>query len=174
VDTDAISRALTAVGGQGISPIREAFGAQFITPEGALDRAAMRALVFANPQAKARLEAILHPLIQQQTQRAAAQAAPGQSVVLDVPLLAEAAEHWRPQVDKVLVVDCLPEVQIQRVMQRSGWQAQEVSRVMAQQASRAQRLAIADAVIDNASNSLEALQAQVNTLWHDWFLFRTN
>jgi dephospho-CoA kinase len=94
--------------------------------------------------------------------------------VLDVPLLAEAAEHWRPQVDKVLVVDCLPEVQIQRVMQRSGWQAQEVSRVMAQQASRAQRLAIADAVIDNASNSLEALQAQVNTLWHDWFLFRTN
>jgi len=174
VDTDAISRALTAVGGQGISPIREAFGAQFITPEGALDRAAMRALVFANPQAKARLEAILHPLIQQQTQRAAAQAAPGQPVVLDVPLLAEAAEHWRPQVDKVLVVDCLPEVQIQRVMQRSGWQAQEVSRVMAQQASRAQRLAIADAVIDNASNSLEALQAQVNTLWHDWFLFRTN
>jgi dephospho-CoA kinase len=169
VDTDAISRTLTAPGGLGISPIRQAFGAQFITPEGGLDRAAMRALVFSDPQAKARLEALLHPLIQQQTLGAAAHAAAHQPVVFDVPLLVESAAYWRAQLDRILVVDCLPEMQIQRVTQRSGWQAQEVSRVIAQQASRAQRLAVADAVIDNSSNSLEALQAQVLTLWNDWF-----
>lgn len=167
VDTDAISRALTAPGGAGIEPIREAFGAQYIDAAGALDRARMRELVFREPAARRRLESLLHPLIGQETLRQAAQAQPGQPVVFDVPLLVESG-RWRALVERVLVVDCRPATQIERVVRRSGLAAAEVERIIAQQASRQARLQAADAVIHNDGLDLPSLREQVNALWALW------
>lgn len=167
VDTDAIARALTAPGGAALPALAQRFGADLLDAHGALDRARMRALVFADPDAKAALEGLLHPLILQQALAEAAQARPGQAVVFDVPLLAESG-HWRQRVDRVLVVDCPEDEQVRRVMARSGWQAAEVQRVIASQASREQRRALADAVILNAGISLPALKAQVEAVWHAW------
>lgn len=161
VDTDAISRALTQAGGAAMPAILARFGQDFATPEGALDRAAMRALAFRDPEARHALEAILHPLIGTQTEAQAALAAPGQMIVFDVPLLVESG-RWRAKVQRVLVVDCEEETQIQRVMQRSGLDRQAVQAVMAQQASRAQRRAAADVVIYNEGLSLSALQQEVD------------
>jgi dephospho-CoA kinase len=169
VDTDAIARELTAPGGAALPAIALAFGAQMIDATGALDRARMRAEVFAQPQARQRLESILHPMIGQETQARAEAAASGQPVVFDVPLLTESA-HWRQRVDRILVVDCDEALQVERVMQRSGWQAEEVRRVIAQQAPRAARRRIADAVIDNGAGvSLDSLEAMVARLWHLWW-----
>ncbi|WP_119153897.1 dephospho-CoA kinase [Caldimonas tepidiphila] len=167
VDTDAISRSLTAPGGAAIEALRERFGGEFIGADGALDRARMRELVFRDPQARQRLEALLHPLIRQETQAQAARAAPGQIVVFDVPLLVESG-RWREQVDLILVVDCSEETQVRRVMQRSGLSRDAVQRIIAQQAGRAQRLAVADAVIVNEGLDLEQLEARVQALWEDW------
>jgi dephospho-CoA kinase len=166
VDTDAIARSLTAPGGAALPAIAAAFGAQMIGADGALDRDRMRALVFADPAAKARLETVLHPLIGEHAQ-AQALAAGTRSVVFDIPLLAESA-HWRARVDRVLVVDCSEETQLRRVLQRSGWSEDTVRRVIAQQAGRAQRRAIADAVIFNDGLSLEALGREVRELWTRW------
>jgi dephospho-CoA kinase len=166
VDTDAIARSLTAAGGAALPAIAAAFGAQVIGTDGALDRDRMRAVVFADPAAKARLEAVLHPMIGAQAQ-AQALAAGDRPVVFDIPLLAESG-HWRARVDRVLVVDCSEETQVQRVMQRSGWSEATVRSVIAQQASRAQRRAIADAVIFNDGLSLEALRREVRELWSRW------
>jgi len=166
VDTDAIARELTAAGGAAISALREAFGAQAIGADGALARAHLRARVFRDPDARARLEAVLHPLIGAEASRRA-EAAGGQPVVFDVPLLAESA-HWRARVQRVLVVDCSAATQVERVVRRSGWNADEVRRVIAQQASRERRRAIADAVIDNDGPALAALHAEVDALWRHW------
>jgi dephospho-CoA kinase len=168
VDTDALARALTAPGGAAIPAIRAAFGSEMITPDGALDRAAMRQRVFTHPEAKRQLEAILHPQIQAATQQAQTLAAPGQVVVLDVPLLVESAAHWLGQVDRVLVVACEPEVQIRRVVQRSGWPEAQVKQVIAAQATPEQRQAVADAIIDNSQMSLPALAHRVWHIWHSW------
>jgi len=146
--------------------LEAAFGAHAITPEGALDRNHMRQLAFADPAAKARLEAILHPLIGQEAQRQAALAA-GRPVVFDVPLLAESA-HWRARVDRVLVVDCEEATQIARVAQRPGWTAEAAARVVALQATRPARRAMADAVICNEGLTLAQLGAEVRTLWALW------
>lgn len=164
VDTDAISRSLTAPGGAALPAIAEAFGPQMITPDGALDRDRMRSLVFNDPAARQRLEAVLHPMIGEQTRGEAALARPGQTIVFDVPLLVE-SPHWRGRVDRVLVVDCLEETQVRRVMHRSGWSEEQVRKVMAQQATRAQRQAVADAVILNEGISLQALDDQVGRIW---------
>lgn len=161
VDTDAISRELTQTGGAAMPAIVARFGPGFATPEGALDRAAMRALAFREPDARRALEAILHPLIGAQTEAQAALAAPGQMIVFDVPLLVESG-RWRAKVQRVLVVDCEEETQIQRVMTRSGLSRDAVKAVMAQQASRAQRRAAADVVIYNEGLSLHALQREVD------------
>jgi len=171
VDTDAIARALTAPGGAAMPAISEAFGAQMVGADGALDRDRMRALAFADPSAKQRLEAILHPLIGDQARQAADAAASSgaRAVVFDVPLLAESA-HWRARVDRILVVDCTPGTQIQRVMTRSGWPQETVQRVIAQQAPRGRRRALADAVIFNEALSLAALQEEVRSLWQHWLL----
>lgn len=171
VDTDAIARALTAPGGAAMPAISEAFGAQMVGADGALDRDRMRALAFAEPSAKQRLEAILHPLIGDQARQAADEAASSgaRAVVFDVPLLAESA-HWRARVDRILVVDCTPGTQIQRVMTRSGWPQETVQRVIAQQAPRERRRALADAVIFNEALSLAALQEEVRSLWQHWIL----
>ncbi|HEV7913830.1 MAG TPA: dephospho-CoA kinase [Albitalea sp.] len=167
IDTDAIARRLTLPGGAAIDAIEAEFGADFIDASGALDRERMRALAFADPQAKRRLEAILHPLIGVETEREAA-ASPAAVKVFDVPLLVESA-RWRARVDRVLVVDCSEATQIERVVRRAGWPEETVRAVIAQQASRASRLAAADAVIHNDGITLQQLAMQVDTLWSHWF-----
>lgn len=163
IDADAISRQLTAPGGAALAAIAQAFGPHMIGPDGAMDRQAMRALVFGNPDARQQLEAIIHPLvshtIREQTQ--AASKAGARMVVLDIPLLVEAGDRWRKEVDKVLVVDCSTETQIERVMQRNGLQRAEVQRIIDQQARREQRAQVADIVLVNEGLDLPALQAQV-------------
>ena len=163
IDADAISRQLTAPGGAALTAIAQTFGPHLIGPDGAMDRAAMRTLVFAQPDARKQLEAIIHPLvtrtIRQQAQ--AATAAGARVVVLDIPLLVEGGARWLQEVDQVLVVDCSPETQIQRVMQRSGLQREEVERIIAQQASREQRAKVANITILNEGLEMSALQATV-------------
>lgn len=167
VDTDALAHALTVPGGAAIPAIAAAFGTDMIAADGAMDRAKMRGLVFAQPGERQRLEAILHPMIGAATRTEAQRAAPGQAIVFDVPLLAESGT-WRARVDRVLIVDCSAATQVERVMQRSGWTAEAVERTIAQQASRAQRRAIADAVIVNETLTLAQLEAEVDALWHAW------
>ncbi|WP_416760733.1 dephospho-CoA kinase [Roseateles sp. So40a] len=163
VDTDAISRALTLPGGAAMPTIEARFGPAFVTAEGALDRAAMRELAFRDPQAKRALEAILHPMIGAETARQAGLAAAGQRIVFDVPLLVESG-RWRQQVDRVLVVDCPEDTQVARVMARSGLEEAAVRAIVAQQATRAQRRATADAVIHNEGLSLAQLREEVRQL----------
>jgi dephospho-CoA kinase len=170
VDTDAIAHGLTLPGGAAMAALRQRFGNAIAGPDGALDRAQMRNLVFSDPQAKQALEAILHPMIGAEAQRQAAAAdTPDGLVVFDVPLLTESSV-WRRRCQRILVVDCSAETQIQRVMARSGWNADQVQRVIAQQASRASRRAIADAVIFNETLSLAGLAAEVAALWAIWAL----
>lgn len=163
IDSDAISRGVTAPGGAAIALIARQFGAAFLTSEGAMDRDAMRRLVFADAQAKKQLEAIVHPLVGEETARQAAKAASA-CVVFDVPLLVESG-RWRQRLDRVLVVDCSEATQIARVMARNGWTREAVQQVIAGQASRDQRLAAADICIYNdAPLSLAALAAMVRQL----------
>jgi len=166
VDTDAIAHALTAPGGAALPALARAFGPEIIATDGSMDRDRMRTLAFGDPSARRRLEAILHPMIGDEAQRQAS-LADGRPVVFDVPLLA-ASSAWRQRVERVLVVDCQEDTQIQRVMHRSGWTAEQVQRVIAQQTPRVARRAIADAVIFNDGLSLAALQAQVQALWLHW------
>lgn len=161
IDADEIAHRISAPGGVAIAAIAARFGASFITPEGALDRAAMRALVFTDPDARHRLEAILHPLIRAQTEYEASHAA-GAYIVYVVPLLVESGA-WRGRVSRVLVVDCSEQVQVQRVMQRNGLPEAEVRAIMATQATRTQRLAVADDVVLNESDTA-ALEPQVERL----------
>lgn len=167
IDTDAISRELTAAGGDAIAAIRDTFGAEYIDGSGALDRARMRSRVFQEPESKQRLERILHPMIGRATQVRSLQAAPGQWLVYDVPLLVESG-RWRVQVDRVLVVDCTVETQMARVMARSGLGEPEVRAIIDAQASRAARRACADAVLHNDGCTVEQLAAEVAALWHHW------
>ena len=166
IDTDAIARSLTQPGGAAIAAIAAQFGAEFVDASGALDRSRMRELAFADPAARQRLEAILHPLIRAETARQA-DAAQGTAIVFDVPLLIESG-RWREQVDRVLVVDCREATQVERVMARSGWTREAVQAVLAQQASRRSRRAGADAVIHNDGLSHEELRAEVRALWEGW------
>ncbi|HNR84484.1 dephospho-CoA kinase [Ottowia sp.] len=167
IDADAISRACTAAGGAALPAVAREFGPQLIAADGALDRAAMRELVFRDPGARQRLEAIVHPLVGAETERQARQAlAQGRRLlVFDVPLLVESIERWRQRVDRIVVVDCEPETQIARVMARNQLPRAQVEQILAAQASRAQRLAVADAVIFNGADvTLQALRAQVRQL----------
>lgn len=165
IDADAISRELTATGGQAIPAILQAFGAEFISAEGALDRHRMRALAFSAPSARRRLEQIIHPLVGLETRRRAQAAVDTGSrcVVFDIPLLVESS-HWRPQLDAVLVLDCSTQTQVERVMQRNGLPKAEVEAIVAQQASRRQRLLAADHVICNDGLSLSELDRLVRQL----------
>lgn len=161
VDADALSRALTASGGAAISDIRASFGPEAISPDGAMNRSWMRELVFSDPGAKARLEAILHPMIRQQTDQAMAEA-PGPYVILDFPLLLE-SKRWKERVQKVVVVDCPVETQIARVIERSQLQKEQIQAIIGQQVSRDFRRAHADHILDN-SGKAEALRPQVEAL----------
>lgn len=158
VDTDVIAHELTAPGAAAIAPIRAAFGDGVIAANGALDRAAMRKLVFSDAGAKARLEALLHPMIRSEAERRCKDAT-APYVVLVVPLLVESGSY-RSRVQRLVVVDCPEEVQVARVIARNGLSADEVRAIMATQATRSQRLAAADDVIDN-SGDLARLRAQV-------------
>ena len=168
VDTDAIARELTQPGGAAINSIRSAFGSAFIDAQGALDRAQMRELAFADAAAKKRLESILHPLIVQETE-AQARASTSQLIVFDVPLLVE-SRRWRSLSSKVLVVDCRETTQVDRVTLRSGWAADAVRAVIAAQATRAERRAAADAVIFNECITPVQLATEVQSLLRRWLV----
>ncbi len=166
IDSDAIARELTLAGGAAIPTIVAEFGPQLLAADGALDRLRMRELAFADPGVRQRLEAILHPLIGQETEaRAAASHSP--FIVFDVPLLVESG-RWRRKLDRVLVVDCKTSTQVERVMQRSGWTREAVEVVIAQQATRAQRRAAADVLIYNEGLALEQLHQQIEGLAARW------
>lgn len=151
VDADAISRRLTAAGGAAMPLIAASFGEQFVNAGGAMDRDRMRALVFADPGAKKKLEAIVHPLVAAETARQA-ESATSPCIVFDIPLLVESG-RWRQQLDRVLVVDCSEETQISRVLARNGWTREAALGVLGAQATRRQRLAAADACIYNDAPS---------------------
>jgi dephospho-CoA kinase len=161
VDTDAIAHELTATGGPAISKIRRRFGAEVLDASGALDRKRMRDRVFADPAARKALEGLLHPLIREESRRRI-ERAPGPYVVHVVPLLVESPDY-RGHVDRVLVVDAPEELQLERVRRRSGLADDEVRAIVAAQATRAQRLAAADDVIENRG-TIDALREQVAAL----------
>ena len=169
IDADAISRATTAAGGSAIAQITAHFGRDAINAQGAMNRDVMRQLVFAEPNVKRQLEAIIHPLVGAESalQAEAARRAGSALVVFDIPLLVETL-RWRQQLDKVLVVDCEKATQITRVMAREnathGWTREAVEKVIAQQATRAQRLAAADLVIYNDGLTLDELAVQVGQI----------
>lgn len=165
VDTDRIAHALTAPGGAAMAQIEAAFGSSVIAADGALDRAAMRELAFSDAAARARLEAILHPLIRSESARQCA-AAQAPYVVLVVPLLVESG-NWRERCDRLCVVDCPESLQIERVRARSALPEAQIRAIMAAQASRAERLAVADDVIDN-SGTLAELAARIEALHRNY------
>jgi len=159
VDADALARGVTLPGGAAIAPLRTAFGSEFIDASGALDRARMRALAFADAAARTRLEAIVHPLVSQAVDAAveAAIRSHHRLVVLDIPLLTESS-RWAARLDAVLVVDCPEEVQIARVQARSGLDVAAVRAIMATQSPRALRRSAADWLVFNDGLALEQLQ----------------
>lgn len=170
IDTDLIAHQLTAADGSAIAQIRSAFGPEFVLPNGAMDREKMRETIFGTPAAKKKLEAILHPLIRAETERAAAEAQ-GAYLFFVVPLLVESG-IWKNRVTRVLVVDSPEEIQLQRVMQRSGLSEQQVRAIIAAQVPRAARLAAADDIIFNHGNTAE-LRPQVEKL-HQHYLALAN
>lgn len=174
IDADAISRQSTASRGAAIESIRAHFGPSAIDPQGAMDRAHMRQLCFSDPAARQALEAIIHPIVRSQALTQAEQwERHGKTLIVwDVPLLVETG-HWRSAMDRVLVIDCPVDVQVHRVMARTGTGAPpmneaQVRSIIASQASRAQRLACADFVIHNADLSLDELREQVAQI-HMWW-----
>ncbi|MET3108194.1 dephospho-CoA kinase [Oxalobacteraceae bacterium GrIS 2.11] len=159
IDTDAIAHQLTAPDGGAITAIAAQFGKNMITAEGALDRAKMRELIFSDKSKKRQLESILHPMIRDEVSRQSA-AATGQYIIYVVPLLVETG-HWK--FSRILVIDCDEDLQIQRVMQRDGLAKDLIQSIIAQQASRAERLAIATDVLQN-QGSFEMLLPEIDRL----------
>lgn len=159
IDADALSRSLTAPGGAAIAQIRNSFGEEFIDASGALDRARMRALAFSDPAAKRRLEAILHPMVRDASDRLLG-AALSPYVILMIPLLVESGRP-RSRCTRIVVVDCPEPVQIERVARRDALPRTQIEAIVRAQVSRAVRLANADYVLDN--NGTEgALEEQVD------------
>ena len=169
IDTDEIAHRLTAAGQPGARAIGEHFGTQYLTADGALDRSRMRELVFADAQAKKRLEGLLHPMIRAEVALqmtaagdAATKGATAPYIVLVVPLLIETGAY-RNLARRVLVVDCDEHQQVTRVIQRSGLTAEAVRAIMASQVSRVERLEHADDVVRN-DGDLAALRSAVEAL----------
>jgi dephospho-CoA kinase len=167
VDTDAIAHELTEKGGSALPEISRLFGEDLVSANGAMDRQKMRQLAFSDPAARRKLEALLHPLIREQSTRRIAAAA-GPYVVHVIPLLIEAGEY-RGRVDRILVVDSPEELQIARVKDR-GLDEPQIRKILRVQAPRAERLQAADDVIDNAG-TLDALQKQVGELHKKYLEF---
>lgn len=160
VDTDVVAREVVAPGTPGLEAVREEFGNEIMTPDGELDRARLRALVFGDTSHRRRLEAIVHPRIRRRTLELMAEAT-GPYVLVAVPLLVETG--FAELVDRVLVVDCSVKVQIRRLMQRDSMSEEDAKAAIAAQADRARRLQAADDVIDNGG-ALEATARQVERL----------
>jgi dephospho-CoA kinase len=161
IDTDEISRALTAADGAALPMLRKAFGDSIFNADGTLNRNALRALILNDRAAKSRLESILHPMILHEVAIQLARLnAP--YVMIVVPLLVESG-NYLDMLDRVLVVDCSEETQIQRALARGGWDESEIRAMMATQASRQARLKLADDVIHN-DGGMDALTAQVAAL----------
>lgn len=168
IDTDEISHELTRPGGAAVPEILREFGAEYITPEGALDRAKMRERVFSDAAAKARLERILHPMIRHESRtRLAAARAP--YAILVVPLLLETGAY-KEFVKRILVVDCDEAQQIARTTSRSGLKPAEVTAIMATQVSRTTRLAAADDILRNDAD-LDTLRRDVEALHARYLAF---
>jgi dephospho-CoA kinase len=163
IDSDAISRSLTAKQGSAVPLIAEAFGQNVLDEHGDLDRARLRSVVFQDETARQQLQAILHPLIGEEAEHQAARAPSHKPLVFDVPLLVESG-RWRQRVDRILVVDCEVDTQIRRVQARSGWSMEDTLGAISRQATREMRREVADAMIINDS-SLDQLQAEVDALW---------
>ena len=168
VDSDVIAHELTGPGGLALPEIRKVFGEKAIGPDGAMDRKKMRDHVFARPEEKKKLEALLHPLIREESQRRIA-SAPQAYVVHVVPLLIESPDY-RSRVDRVLVVDAPEEIRVARVQARSGLSPDEVRAIIRTQAASAARLAAADDVIDNGGDR-DALRNQVAALHQKYLQF---
>jgi len=167
IDTDQIAHELTAPGGEAIAPLREAFGDEVITPEGAMDRAVMRERVFTDPVLRRRLESIIHPMIGAVTERRAI-CADGAYLVLVIPLLVESG-RWRDRLDRLCVVDCDEATQRLRVQERSGLTQPMIERIMSAQASREARLAAADDVLFNGAGvSVDDLEGLTRALHDQW------
>lgn len=162
IDSDRIAHALTAAGGAAMPALVQAFGQAVCDAKGALDRQAMRARVFSDPRERLRLEGILHPMIRAAVRKAAAEAT-GPYCVFVVPLLVESGD-WRSRVDRILVVDCDEATQIERVKARSGLPVQQIGQILATQASRSQRLAVADDVLLNQDRGLDDLHHEIDSL----------
>jgi dephospho-CoA kinase len=163
VDTDLIAHQVTAPGGVAMPLIASEFGDGFVAADGSLDRAKMRALVFSDDTAKARLERIVHPLIRAETERQRL-AAGGAYHIVVVPLLVESG-GWKSRVQRVVVVDCTVDTQIERVMKRNGFTREQVLAIIAKQATREARLAAADDIVTNdAETTLDTLQREVDVL----------
>lgn len=165
IDADAISKAATAPGGAAMASLEAAFGATMLTAEGALDREKMRHLIYSDTTAKSRLENIVHPVVGLAIAHHAEQAEHSGSpcIVFDIPLLVE-SKHWRKSLHRILVVDCLEQTQVSRVMARNGFSAAEVEKIMAAQASRENRLCAADWVLFNDGITLDVLAQHVQEI----------
>ena len=164
VDSDVIAREVVAPGTEGLAAVAAEFGPGVLRADGSLDRPALGALVFADPERLRALNAIVHPLVRGRSAELEATAAPGTVVVHDVPLLAE--NGLAPLYDLVVVVDASDEVRLERLVELRGMAEPEARARMAAQATREARLAIADVVIDN-SGPLDALAPRVHQVWTD-------
>lgn len=161
IDTDEISRSLTAANGPALPELRKAFGDAAFAADGSLDRRRLRTLILHDTQAKRQLESILHPMIERETIRQLARLSSPYALVV-IPLLVETGAYDQ-MLDRILVVDCGEETQVRRALARGGWEEAEIRAMLAMQAPRQVRLARADDVIDNEGN-LHALRAQVALL----------
>ncbi|MGQ0847416.1 MAG: dephospho-CoA kinase [Sporichthyaceae bacterium] len=164
VDADLIAREVVAAGSEGLAAIAAEFGGTVVRPDGEMDREAVAAIVFADPQARGRLNAIVHPLVRARSVELAAQAPPGAIVVHSIPLLVETGQQ--DTFDLVVVVDVPPEVAVERLVEHRGMSEADARARIAAQVDRAERLAAADVVLDN-SGDREHLRAQVRELWSD-------
>jgi dephospho-CoA kinase len=165
IDADAIAHELTVPNGRAMPAIAAVFGQVYLTTAGALDRAKMRTLAYSEPDSRKRLEAIIHPLVAQEIKNKSdlALESGGRCLVFDIPLLVESAT-WRQKVDHVLVIDCTPEVQVNRVMARNQLARSEIEKIIAAQAGRIRRLAAADSVIFNSNLTLDELALEVRQI----------
>jgi dephospho-CoA kinase len=164
VDSDALAREVVEPGTPGLAAVAAEFGPAVLTADGRLDRGAVGAIVFADPERRTALEAIVHPLVRARAAEIAAAAPPGVLVVHDIPLLVETGQA--DSFDVVLVVDAPPELQVQRIVEQRGMSEAEARARIAAQAGRDQRLAAADHVLSN-DGSLAQLQAAVEQVYMD-------
>ena len=164
VDTDIIARDVVRPGAPALMEISSAFGAEVIAADGTLKRDVMRSIIFSDDEKRRQLEAILHPRIREETEHQVA-AANGHYLIIVVPLLAESP--MQAMMDRILVVDCTEDTQISRLMARDVETEEQARRIMATQASRKERLAIADDVISN-DGEIEDTRQQVLSLHHSY------